>query len=113
MYDPLKQKLFFKYAIEVFQNIPSPKMKKKPPQTMVYPKIVQVPASIPAPRNPVVTLRQPEQPQKVVNLWFLLFFDILGNDQLTEKLCNAIYLVLGNEEPTKEIIRTNLSEKNS
>jgi hypothetical protein len=40
MYDPLKQKLFFKYAIEVFQNIPSPKMKKKPPQTMVYPNVI-------------------------------------------------------------------------
>jgi hypothetical protein len=105
--------LFFKNAIEVFQNIPSPEMQEKPPQPIVYPKIVQVPASPPAPRNPVVTPRQPEQPQNVVDLWFQLFSDILGNDQLTEKLCNALYLVLGNEEPTEAGIRTNLPEKST
>jgi hypothetical protein len=47
-------------------------------------------------------MRQPEQPQNVVDLWFQLFSDILGNDQLTEKLCNALYLVLGNEEPIEK-----------
>jgi hypothetical protein len=66
---------------------------------------VQVPASPPAPKNLVVTPRQPEQPQNVVDLWFQLFSDILGKYQLKEKLCNALYLVLGNEEPIEEGIR--------
>jgi hypothetical protein len=69
---------------------------------------VQVPASPPTPRNPVVTLRQLEQPQNVVDLWFQLFYDILGNDQLTEIFHNVLYLVLGNEEPTEARIRINL-----
>jgi hypothetical protein len=88
-------------------------MKEKPPQPIVYPKIVQVPASPPAPKNPVVTSRQLKKPQNVVNLWFQLFSDILGNDQLTEKLCNALYLVLGNEEPIEAGIRTNLPKKST
>ena len=75
-------------------------MQEKPPQPIVYPNIVQVPASPPTPRNHAVTPRQPEKPQNVVDLWFQLFSDILGNDQLTEKLRNALYLVLCNEEPT-------------
>jgi hypothetical protein len=49
----------------------------------------------------------------VVDLWFQLFSDILGNDQLTKKLCNALYLVLGNEEPIEEGIRTNLPKKST
>ena len=113
MYDPLKQNLFFKDAIEVFQNIPSPKMQEKPPQPIVYPKMVHVPASTPTPRNPIVIPRQPEQPQNVVDLWFQLFSNILGNDQLTKKLCNALYLVLGNEEAIEAGIRANLPEKST
>jgi hypothetical protein len=74
---------------------------------------VQVLASPPAPRNPVVMMRQPEQTQNVVDLWFQLFFDILGNDQLTEKLCNALYIFLGTEEYSETRIRTNLPEKNT
>jgi hypothetical protein len=74
---------------------------------------VQVPASHPTPRNLVVTLRQPEKPQNVVNLWFQLFYDIPRNDQLTEKVCNVLYLVLGNEEPTEAGIRTNIPEKST
>jgi hypothetical protein len=112
-YDPLKKKLFFKDAIEVFQNIPSHEMQENPPQPTVYPKMAQVPASPPAPRNPVVIPRQPEQPQNAVDLWFQLFSDILGNDQLTEKLCNALYLVLGNEETSEARIRDNLPEKST
>jgi hypothetical protein len=57
--------------------------------------------------------RQPEQPQNVVDLWFQLFSDILGNDQLTENFCNALYLVLGNEEPLEARIRANLPEKST
>jgi hypothetical protein len=102
--------LFFKDSIEVFQNIPSLERREKTPQPIAYPNIVQVPASPPAPKNPIVISRQPEQPQNVVDLWFQLFSDILGNDRLTEKLCNALYLVLGNEEPIEEGIRANLSE---
>jgi hypothetical protein len=45
--------------------------------------MAQVTASPPAPRNPVAMLRQPEQPQNVVDLWFQLLSDIMGNDQLT------------------------------
>jgi hypothetical protein len=112
-YDPMKHKLLFKNSIEVFQNIPSPDMQEKPPQPIVYPRIMQVPASPPAPRNPVVPMRQPEKPQNVVDLWFQLFSDILGNDQLTKKLCNALYLVLGTEESPETRIRTNLPKKNT
>ena len=74
---------------------------------------MQVLASPPAPRNPVIILRQPEQPQNVVDLWFQLFSDIIKNDHLIEKLCNALYIVLGNEEPIEEEIRTNLLEKST
>ena len=88
-------------------------MQEKPPHPIVYPKIVEVPASPPAPRNPVVPMRQHEQPQNVVDLWFQLFFDILWNDQLTEKFRNALHLVLGNEEPTKARIRNNIPEKST
>jgi hypothetical protein len=41
-------------------------MQEKPPWPIVYPKIVKVPASPPAPRNPTITLRQPEKHQNVV-----------------------------------------------
>jgi hypothetical protein len=58
-------------------------------------------------------MRQSEQPQNVVDLWFQLFYDNLGNDQLTKKLCNALYLVLGNEESTETRIRTNIREKST
>jgi hypothetical protein len=69
-YDPLKQKLFFKNEIEVFQSILSLKMEENPPQPIVYPKIVQVLSSPLAPRNLVVLIRQPEQSQNVVEIWF-------------------------------------------
>jgi hypothetical protein len=88
-------------------------MQEKPPWPIVYTKIVQVSASPPAPKKPPVTSRQREQPKNVVNLWFQLFSDILGNNQLKEKLCNALYLVLGNEEPIESRIRTNLPEKST
>jgi hypothetical protein len=73
--------------------------------------MVQAPTSPPAPRNPLVIPRQPEQPQNTVDLWFQLFADSLGNDQLTEKLHNTLYLILGNEETLEERIRDNLPEK--
>jgi hypothetical protein len=80
MYDPLKKKLLFKNYIELFQNIIGLEMQYKPPQPIVYPRIVQFPSSPPAPRNLVVPMRQPERSQNVVDLWFQLFFDILGNE---------------------------------
>jgi hypothetical protein len=113
MYDPLKQNLFFKNAIEVFKSIPGPEMEEKPPHPIIYPKIAQVPSSPPTPRNLIVPMRQPEQSQNVVDLWFQLFFDILGKDQLTEKLCNSLYLFLATEESPETKIRTNLPKKNT
>jgi hypothetical protein len=113
MYDPIKYKLFFKDDIKVFKNIHSLEMQEKTPQPIVYPKIAQVPASPLAPKNVASTPRQPEQPQNVVDLWFQLLSDILRNDQLTEKLCNALYLVLLNEEPIEAGIRTNLPQKST
>jgi hypothetical protein len=75
--------------------------------------MAQVPASLPAPRNSVVIPRQPEQPQNVVCLWFQLFSNILGNDQLIEKLRNVLYLVLGNKEPLEARIRANIPKKST
>jgi hypothetical protein len=88
-------------------------MQYKIPQPIVYRNITQVPTSPPALKNLVVTPRQPEQPENVVNLWFQLFSDILGNDQLTKKLRNVLYLFLGNEEPIEAGIRANLPEKST
>jgi hypothetical protein len=73
-------------------------MQDNPPQPIIYPRIAQVHASPPLPRKTVVSMRQPEKPQNVVDLWFHLFSDILGNDQLKKKLRNALYLVLGTKE---------------
>jgi hypothetical protein len=112
-YDPQKHKIFFKNEIEVFQSIPDPDMEEKKPQTILYPKIVQVLASPPAPRNPVAPMRQPEQSKNVVDLWFKLFSDILGNEKLTKKFCNSLDLVLGIEESPETRIRTNLPQKNT
>jgi hypothetical protein len=88
-------------------------MKEKAPQPSVNPRIAQFHTSPPTPRNPTVTPTQPEQPQNVINLWFQLFSDILRNNQLTKKLCNALYLVLGNEEPIEAGIRDNIPEKST
>jgi len=107
------KKLFFHDAIEVFQNIPNHKMQDNPPHLVVYPKVAQVPTSPPTPRNPVGIPRQLEQPQNTVDLWFQLFSNILGNDQLIEKLCNVLYLVLGIEETSEERIRVNLPKKSN
>jgi hypothetical protein len=74
---------------------------------------MEIHASPPTPRDPVVLMRQLEQPQNVVDLWFQLFSDILWNDQLTEKLRNALYLVLGTEESPENRITTNLPEKHT
>jgi hypothetical protein len=60
-----------------------------------------------------IPIKQHEQSKNVVNLWFHLFSDILGNDQLTEKLSNALYPVLGTKEYEEIRIRTNLPEKNT
>jgi hypothetical protein len=68
--------------------MPNPEMRVKTSQPIVYPKMAQVPDSPPTPRNPVVMPRQTEQPYNVVDLCFQLFSYILGNDQLTKKLCN-------------------------
>jgi hypothetical protein len=88
-------------------------MQEKPPEPIVYPNMAQVISSPPAPKKPVAMSRQTEKPQNVFDLWFQLLSDIMGNDQLEEKLCNVIYLVLGNEEPLEARIRANLPEKST
>jgi hypothetical protein len=59
-YDPLKHKLFFKNALEVFQSIPLPEIEENPPEPTIYPKIPQFPTSPRVPRNPVISMRQHE-----------------------------------------------------
>jgi hypothetical protein len=88
-------------------------MQEKPPQPILYPYMAQVPASPPTPKNHVAMPRQPEQPQNVVDLWFQLFSDILGNDQQTKKLGNVLYLFLGNKQPLEARIRDNIPEKST
>jgi hypothetical protein len=44
-YDPLKQKLFFKDAIEIFKSIPTPKIVDNSPKFTFQPKLVQAPTS--------------------------------------------------------------------
>jgi hypothetical protein len=62
--------MFFKYAIEVFQNIPNHKMQENLAQLDVYPKAAQITASPPTPKIPIGIPNQPEQPQNAVDLWF-------------------------------------------
>jgi hypothetical protein len=50
---------------------------------------------------------------KVVDLWFQLLFDILYDEQLTEKLQNIIEVTLGAEGNPEEFIATNLPERKS
>jgi hypothetical protein len=105
--------LFFKDAIEIFKSIPNPEIMENSPKVTFQPKLAQAPTSPPTPRNSVIPKRHPEQSQNIINLWFQLFFDILGDDQLMEKLCNTLYLILGNEGTPEAIVRTNLPEKNT
>jgi hypothetical protein len=49
--------------------------------------------------------------QKVVDLWFQLFYDILDDEKLTEKLWNTIKMVLGAEGNLREYIVSNLPER--
>jgi hypothetical protein len=86
---------------------------ENPPRATSQPNLAQAPTSPPTPRNSAIPRKHPEQSQSVINLWFQLFFDILGDDQLTEKLCNTLYLILGNEGTPEAIVRTNLPEKNT
>jgi hypothetical protein len=60
MYDPLKQKLFFKDAIEIFKGISPPEIVENPPKVILQPNISQAPASPPTPKNPVNSRRHPE-----------------------------------------------------
>jgi hypothetical protein len=105
--------LFFKYAIEIFKSIPSLEIMNNSPKVTSHPKLVQAPTSPSTPRNPVIPKRHLEKSQSVINIWFQLFFDILGDDQITDKLCNTLYLILGNEGTPETIVRTNLPEKNT
>ena len=45
MYHPLKQKLFFTNAIEVFESFCGLEMEQNPPHPTIYPNIVQFPTS--------------------------------------------------------------------
>jgi hypothetical protein len=96
-YDPVKHNLFFKNAIDIFKNVPIPEVVENPPRSSFQPNLVKSPTSPPTPMNYTITRKHPDQCQSVINLWFQLFFDILGEEQLIEKLCNTLYLILGNE----------------
>jgi hypothetical protein len=86
---------------------------ENPPKFTSQPNLAQAPTSPSTPRNYAIPRRHPEQSQSLINLWFQLFFDILEDEQLTEKLRNTLYLILGNEGTLDAIVRTNLPEKNT
>jgi hypothetical protein len=46
MYDPLKQKLIFKDAVEIFKGESSPKIRENHPKFTVQPKTAQSPAPL-------------------------------------------------------------------
>jgi hypothetical protein len=109
-YDLVKQNLFFKNAMEIFKSIPTPEIMENHPKVSCQPNLVQAPTSPPTPINFAIPRRHPEQSQSVTNLWFQLFFDILGGEKIIEKLCNTLYLILGNEGILEAIVRTNLPD---
>jgi hypothetical protein len=113
MYDPLKQKIFFKDAVEIFRGEFSPEIRENPPKVTLQPKTAQAPASPLAPRNNVNSRRPREQSQNIINLWFQLFSEILGDDRLSKKFHNTFYLILGDEGTPETTITTNLLEKNT
>jgi hypothetical protein len=49
----LKQKLFFKYAVEIFRGESTPEIRENPPKVTLQPKTAKAPTSPPTPRNPV------------------------------------------------------------
>jgi hypothetical protein len=51
--------------------------------------------------------------QKPVNIWFQLFFDILDDEKLIDKLWSTIKLALGAEGNLEEFIASNLPERNT
>jgi hypothetical protein len=57
-----------------------------PPRSTSQPNFVQAPTSPLAPKNYAIPKRHPEQSQCVIKIWFQLFFDILGDDQVIDKL---------------------------
>jgi hypothetical protein len=105
--------LFLKNAIEIFKSIPIPEVVENTPRSSCQPNPAQAPTSPLAPRNSAIPRKHPDQSQSVINQWFQLFFDILGDNQLTEKLRNTPYLIPGNEETSEAIVRTNLLENNT
>jgi hypothetical protein len=94
MYDPVKKKLFFKNEIEIFKNIPTLEIMENPPKVSSQSNLFQAPTSPPTLRNSAIPRRHREQSQSVINIWFQLFFDILGDDQLTKNFQNTLYLIL-------------------
>jgi hypothetical protein len=96
-YDPLKKKLFFKDAVEIFRGESALEIREKISKVTVQPKTSQALASPSAPKNPVNSRRPHEQSQDIINLWFQLFSEILGDERLSEKLQNTLYLILRDE----------------
>ena len=85
-YDPVKQKLFLKNEIEIFKSVTTLEKMENTPKVSSQPNLVQAPTSPPTPRNYAIPRRHSKQSQSVINLWLQLFFDILGDAQLTKKL---------------------------
>jgi hypothetical protein len=109
----LIQKIFFKDEIEIFKGVSTPKIVENPPKVILQLNITQAHASPHVLRNPVNSRRHPEQSHNVINLWFLLFSEILGDDRLIEKFQNTLYLFLGDEGNPETIVTTNLPKKNT
>jgi hypothetical protein len=96
-YDPLKQKLFFKDVVEIFRDESNPYIIKNPPKFTLQPNTTQSPTSPCAPRNLVNSRRPCKQSQNIIKLWFQLLSEILGDDRLSKKLQNTLYLIPGDE----------------
>jgi hypothetical protein len=105
-YDPAQQKKFFKNVVDMYKNIHGSSNLE-----VVESNFKLTPHHWRITRESYIQLESFNKSQKVVDLWFQLFFDILDDEQLTEKLWNAIKTALGVEGNLGEYIFANLLER--
>jgi hypothetical protein len=108
----LKQKLFFKDAVEIFRGESAPEIRKTLLNSPFNPRPLKLLPHLLHPKSCKLKKTR-EQSQNIINLWFQLFSEILGDDRLSEKLWNTLYLILGDEGTPETNITTNLPEKNT